>query len=49
MKNCQKVAENTKINAVFNSRKQFLISDENIRIGNGLKRLSDSLHDKEHV
>ena len=32
MKNCYKAAENTKINAVLNTRKQLLISDENIAI-----------------
>ena len=45
MKNCQKMAENAKINAVLNTRKQLLISDEKLEY----KRVSDFSHDKEHV
>ena len=37
MKNCHKAAENAKINAVLNTRKQLLVSDENIRIRDRLK------------
>ena len=37
MKNYQKVAENTKINAILNTRKQLLVPDKNIRIWDRLK------------
>ena len=37
MKNCHKVAENAKINAILNTCKQLLVSDENIGIRDRLK------------
>ena len=37
MKNCHKATENAKINAVLNSRKQFLVSDKNVGISDQLK------------
>ena len=45
MKNCQKMAENAKINAVLNTHKQLLISDEKLEY----ERFSDFSRDKEHV
>ena len=37
MKNCHKAAENARINAVLNTRKQLLVLDENIGIRDRLK------------
>ena len=37
MKNCRKVAENAKINAILNTGEQLLVSDKNIRIQDRLK------------
>ena len=49
MKNCQKLAENAKINAVLSTHKHLLVSDKNIGIQDRLKNFSDSLCDKEHI
>ena len=37
MKNCHKAAENAKIHAILSTRKQLLVSDENIAIRDWLK------------
>ena len=39
MKNCHKAAENAKMNTVLNTRKQLLVSDENIEIRDRTKNV----------
>ena len=49
MKNCHKAAENTKINAVFNTHKQLLVFEQKHWNMRSTQIFSDSSRDKEHV